>query len=55
MPQYILREFKVTDARVSVAWGRLARLRRSLVVWTALPELGAEQRPRGGDKSELTS
>lgn len=26
MPQYILREFKVTDARVSVARGRLARL-----------------------------
>lgn len=28
MPQYILREFKVTDARVSVARGRLARLGR---------------------------
>lgn len=27
MPQYILREFKVTDARVSVGAGRVARLR----------------------------
>lgn len=47
MPQYILREFKVTDARVSLGDGLLGRIRTQagpcrllsvpLVIWRGLP------------------